>query len=291
MKITRIMYLALTIFFTGNLFAQNSTNSLLWEISGNGLNTPSYLFGTIHTIPKKDFFFTDKMRTNFDKCKIFVTEISLDIPLSMQLELAHRTLIADKKTLTDFITPKQNKQIYAYLSDTLKFNDSKIDRLLKLKPLFLQAYIMMKQTKRHVEYETKLHKLAKKNKMEHRALEKIEYQMDVIDKIPMEVQIASMLHEGTDFYGLLLEKEFTNLVKLYKQQDIQALYKQSNEDAEFKKYEDILLTDRNINWIPHLKKIVHEASAFIAVGAGHLAGTKGVIQLLRNEGYTVKAVY
>jgi uncharacterized protein YbaP (TraB family) len=55
-----------------------------------------------------------------------------------------------------------------------------------------------------------------------------------------------------------------------------------------KKYEELLLTRRNINWIGQLKAIMHKESVFVAVGAGHLVGEKGLINLLRKEGYTVE---
>ena len=54
------------------------------------------------------------------------------------------------------------------------------------------------------------------------------------------------------------------------------------------KYEDILLTKRNINWVDQLKSIMQKESVFVAVGAGHLVGEKGLLNLLRKEGYTVE---
>ena len=51
--------------------------------------------------------------------------------------------------------------------------------------------------------------------------------------------------------------------------------------------QDILLDNRNKNWIGKLKKLLPEKSLFIAVGAGHLIGEKGLIALLRKEGYTL----
>jgi len=50
------------------------------------------------------------------------------------------------------------------------------------------------------------------------------------------------------------------------------------------------LNNRNKNWVKKLKTIMHERPVTIAVGAGHLPGKNGVIELLRKEGYTVKPV-
>ena len=55
-------------------------------------------------------------------------------------------------------------------------------------------------------------------------------------------------------------------------------------------YEELLLVRRNENWIPVMERIMREGSAFFAVGAGHLGGPKGVVNLLRQAGYTVEPV-
>ena len=53
-------------------------------------------------------------------------------------------------------------------------------------------------------------------------------------------------------------------------------------------YEDILLNDRNKKWVKELKEIMKKESVFVAVGAGHLTGEYGLINLLKKEGYTVE---
>ena len=64
----------------------------------------------------------------------------------------------------------------------------------------------------------------------------------------------------------------------------------SDDDDGLGHYQDILIFNRNKNWVQKLKKIMPERTVVVAVGAGHLAGEKGVIKLLRKEGYTVTPV-
>lgn len=68
--------------------------------------------------------------------------------------------------------------------------------------------------------------------------------------------------------------------------EIEKLFK----DTEFgmESHQDLLLNDRNKNWVGQLKNIMKNESVFVAVGAGHLVGKKGLIGLLRKEGYTLK---
>jgi hypothetical protein len=54
------------------------------------------------------------------------------------------------------------------------------------------------------------------------------------------------------------------------------------------KYLDLLLTNRNNNWVKQMQTIMPEKATLFAVGAGHLGGNEGVISLLRKAGYTVK---
>jgi len=54
--------------------------------------------------------------------------------------------------------------------------------------------------------------------------------------------------------------------------------------------QDILLNDRNKNWVGQLKKIMKKEAVFVAVGAGHLVGEQGLIALLRKEGYNLRPI-
>jgi uncharacterized protein len=81
------------------------------------------------------------------------------------------------------------------------------------------------------------------------------------------------------------------MVQVYKSQQLDKLETLFN-DEEFgmEEYQDILLDNRNKNWVTQLKTLMKNESVFVAVGAGHLVGEKGLIALLKKEGYTLKPV-
>ena len=85
-------------------------------------------------------------------------------------------------------------------------------------------------------------------------------------------------------------EEFESLVAAYLEEDIEELYSLIADNDMFKEYGDLLLADRNANWIPVIEELIHQQPTFIAVGSGHLASESGVIALLRKAGYTVEAV-
>src|SRR5690606_26891407 len=90
------------------------------------------------------------------------------------------------------------------------------------------------------------------------------------------------------------EKELAEMIEFYQAKDVQGLYdftKSSFEDPKYPqgKLEEFL-DERNHNWIPVIEKEIKTTASLIGVGAAHLAGEKGVINLLKSKGYKLKAV-
>ena len=132
--------------------------------------------------------------------------------------------------------------------------------------------------------------MAQKDNKEVLGLETVEEQFGALDKMGMKKQADLMLVKMIENWNDG-KQELKQLITDYKNQDVEAMYedmaKSKTMDAQFE--EDLLVT-RNKNWISKIQKITKEKPTFFAVGAGHLRGKKGVISLLRNEGFTVKAV-
>ena len=81
---------------------------------------------------------------------------------------------------------------------------------------------------------------------------------------------------------------FNEMVRLYKAQKLQDLAVYISEESEdFGEFEEILLFKRNESWIPIMQEMMSDMPTFFAVGAGHLGGKRGVIDLLEKEGYTL----
>ena len=135
------------------------------------------------------------------------------------------------------------------------------------------------------------YKVAKEQKEDIKGLETVASQMEIFDLIPYEDQVEELLKSVKD--NLLRDKE--NLVKMleiYDSKNITEMLTHMEDDKEnnLGKYMDIMLDKRNKNWIPVIIAYAKEQPTFFGVGAGHLAGENGVIQLLRKEGYTLKPI-
>ena len=265
--------------------AEKEGQGLLWEISGNGLENSSFLYGTIHIISKDDFVMTDMTREKIAGSEQMVMELDLDDPKTM-MGMLTKISMKDGQTLKGLLSPED----YSLLSDF--FRDTVGQSLMlveKMKPFMALSMVYPKMLgEQTASYEMEFMKLAKKSSLEILGLESIDDQMGIFDAIPYEDQ-AEMLMEFVKSYGTEKGK-IQEMVQLYVDQDLKGLYDFSTQSSEMEGYQDVMLDNRNENWIPKMENMMSEKVSFFAVGAAHLWGPKGVINLLKEQGYTVKAV-
>lgn len=264
---------------------QKDDNTLLWMISGNGLKKPSFLFGTFHLLCKEDTHFSDQLKKALKESDAVYMEMDMDDPSIMLGSMLYMNM-QDGKKLEDLYTPEEYKRIQSYFSDTLKMP---LMLLQRTKPYFLVAllYPKMMECNSPVGVETELVKIAKEDKKEIRGLETMQFQASIFDSIPYEWQAKELLKNIDSFS--VYKNEFDTMLRYYKDQQLDSL-KMMIGKSEFgsEKYNDLLLNDRNKNWVKQLQEIMKDESVFVAVGAGHLVGDAGLIHLLRNEGYKVE---
>jgi uncharacterized protein YbaP (TraB family) len=261
-------------------------NTLLWQITGKGLKKPSYIFGTFHLLCKEDIKFSEQLKTSLRSANTVYMEMDMDDPSTMLSGLLYMNM-KDGKKLKDLYTPEEYKKIETYFTDSLK---TPMMLFQSIKPYFLVAmlYPKMMNCKTTSGVEEELMKLTKENKQEIKGLETMQLQASVFDSIPYEWQAKELLKNIDSFS--IYKKEFDTMMLEYKNQQLSAMEKllAKSELGSDKKYEELLLTRRNINWVEQLKKLMHKESVFVAVGAGHLVGEKGLLSLLKKEGYTVE---
>lgn len=275
--------------------------ALLWEISGKDLQKPSYLFGTIHIINKDDFFFTPAMENAFKSTDGVAFEIDMEdmTDISKIMGMMSSMYMKDNKTLKDLLSDEEYERVNAHFQKMglpLAF-------LERIKPMFLSMMAgggeeMMgfsmdgNGSSSMVSYEMELMEKAKTQEKEISGLETMEFQMSLFDSIPYDAQAKMLLSSiDSEVESEEGDSQLEMMVKLYKSQDIQGMQNLMGDDPDaLGGYEELLLQKRNRNWIPIIAEMIAVKPIFFAVGAGHLGGEEGVISLLRQEGYEVKAV-
>ena len=269
---------------------ESDQKSLLWKIEGKDLKKPSYLFGTIHLIPRSKFLFDNSMNKALSNSEHVVFEIDMNVlnDFTQMFEILSKVRMPDGVTIKDLL----NAEDYALFQK--KFSDQGLPTMFleSIKPMFLSAMGGDMNTGTDgdmVSYEVEISEKAKEQGKTIGGLETIDEQLAVIDSIPLKDQ-AQMLVESLKSTDA--SNGYDEMVEKYLQQDVEFLNKFINESKEAKDVEmmNSLLRDRNQKWIPAMTKMMQEKSTFFAVGAGHLGGKDGVIRLLRTEGYTVSPV-
>ncbi|MFM6926043.1 MAG: TraB/GumN family protein [Ferruginibacter sp.] len=266
---------------------KTDSNTLLWEISGNGLTAPSYLFGTFHLLCKDDIHFSEALKQAVSTSKEVYLELDMDDPSTIMGAFMLMNM-KNGKRLKDLYTPEQYKRVSDFFKDSLK---TPLGMFQTMKPEFLIAllYPKMMPCNTTASIEESIMQLAKANKKEIKGLETMAFQASVFDSIPYEKQATELLQTIDSMEHS--KKYFSQMITAYLEQRLDKIERIIN-NPEFGSTEnqDILLDNRNRNWIGQLKGIMKNGAVFVAVGAGHLVGEAGLIALLRAEGYTVKGV-
>ena len=270
-------------------------NSLLWKITGNGLEKPSYLYGTIHIIDKDDFFLTDGTKRAIKEADQVSFEINLEeaTGIGAQIGMMMQAFMKGGTTLEDLLSKEDYKMVDAHFTKM----GLPLWILERIKPMFLSVIASMDMSQlgggETVSYEMEIAQRAKRRDLPMDGLETVEYQMSMFDSIPYDAQ-AKMLVDAikmTQDTSAEVVNELDMMTEMYTSQNIMGMVQSIGDDAEgLGQFEDMLLRNRNRNWIPVMGKQMQGKTVLFAVGAGHLAGRNGVINLLREAGYEVVAV-
>ncbi|MCP9751350.1 TraB/GumN family protein [Ferruginibacter sp. HRS2-29] len=270
-----------------NLPVNADDNTLLWEISGNGIDTPSHLFGTFHLMCREDIHFSENLKTAIKNSDEVYFEMDLDDPANTLGAMFYMNM-KDGKKLKDLYTEAEYKRIITFFEDSMQLPSMLLQRM---KPTFLEAFLYpaMMPCKTMSGVEEELMKIAKADKKEIKGFETIAFQASVFDSIPYDVQAKSLLKtiDSLPLYRL----NFDTMLNVYKSQQLGKIEKLFNgSDLTQEENLDVMLYNRNKNWVSQLKTILKKENIFMAVGAGHLVGSQGLIELLRKEGYTVRPI-
>jgi uncharacterized protein YbaP (TraB family) len=270
--------------------------SLLWKISGNGIKDTSYLYGTIHLIDKKDFVLTPQLKRSFKKTHALVLEVNIEIDTPTKQEMARKMMYPNRQSIKNYVSPSDYNYLHSYLIDTLKISALKTTIYEMMTPFFFESIVTAEQIDNVKSYEKTLAKMA--GKKEKLFVETIQEQMEIVRGDSLELEIENLM-KNMRAGKLNADKEMKEMIKLYVNQDLQELYNYVTTsfielEKDPAKRDEMLakmLTNRNKKWIPLLTNWMQEKTLFIAVGAGHLAGDEGVINLLKRQGYTVEPVF
>ncbi len=266
------------------------SQSLLWKVSGNGLKKPSYLFGTYHIMKDSYLKQNPKIKSAYEGAEGVVVETEVDS--SAMLSMAMRGLMLDKSL--DKLLSQTDYQLVA--DEFKKGTGYDLALFNQMKPIVTATMLSLAYVQKESDTLNSFTGLpldlyfasdGRKRQKTVSALETMEEQMAFLfDHDPVEKQaqnLVEMVKEKDDMHDMS-----KSVTELYLKQDLQGMWKMNEKSGNSFGNMTYLLDERNHNWMKRLPGLMASRPTFVAVGALHLPGPQGLIELLKKEGYQVE---
>lgn len=261
-----------------------SGQSLLWQIDGKGMEQPSFLFGTIHLGDPSVIHFDSTVFEKLKSCEVFAME--LDPSTFQAMDLFRILQMPDSITASDYLD-STSLQLLDSALDAISGGDAK--SLSAFYPIVLSTFFAQDAAgdtdRNFVSVDVYLQQRAQWLGITVASLETLEEQAQALAAIPMAEQYRALIQA---IKGTALQEDFTRLQQYYRHQQLDSLYLYTLEgDYWDDGVDSILLDQRNEQMLARMLPLMAEQPVFTAVGAAHLPREKGLLALLRNQGYKV----
>jgi len=264
-------------------------SNFLWEINSGG-NT-AYLFGSIH-LGKADMYPLDPtVEEAFDRSAVLVVEIDVDAldPMVVQQTMAMKGSYLDGNRLENHL----EADVVIRLSAQLEKYGMSIEHLSQFKPWFAAITLTVLQIKDlGFDEDYGVDRYFLKNARGRKAileLESLESQLSFLDSLENQELFLEYTLDSMDE----IQKMLDQLVGAWKDGNAEMMEKimitdilEHNPQAE--PILKTILFDRNVTMAEEIKEYLQSGDVhFVVVGAGHLIGEKGIVELLRDENFKV----
>ncbi len=280
--------LSLILFIISFFLSQAQYNALLWKITGNGLKSPSYLFGTMHTADDRVIKQGDKALPYLKETKLYAME--LDPKMDFDMSLLAKVMMGKGYSLKKMIPAAEYKILDSVVSKSLGYPMSLFDNV---SPIFIMTIYQMdgmglqESSNSSPFLDMYFHEQAGKKKINSVGIETVDEQISALNVLSYEEQAEMLLKE---IRNSSTGTEELDLLKHYLAQELDSVADLENDTTMPPKLYKALVTDRNLRMAERIAEFAKKQPTFAAVGALHLPGPEGVIELLRKKGYTVEAV-
>lgn len=285
-------------FLIALIIAISCQAQLLWKVSGGGLENPSYLFGTYHLMPST---FVDSVPglsqaiESVDAVWVEIEHEKMNSPEVMAQMSALMTAPADS-SIDRLLSDDGYSMVDAVVRRYLGTFGVTLDQLKTMRPAALSLQLAQLMTMEKLpnsdfsrlldgEVERRVKALGKPS----HSLETVDYQLQLFFGAPLPKQAADLLEMCKQIDEV--ERNFDDIHEAYTSQDFSKLTEalcdpvsMSREDME------TICFQRNEKWLPTLIDAAKKGGIIVAVGAAHLVLEKGLIELLRQQGFTVEPV-
>lgn len=285
-KINLLLFSIISVSF---LNAQNLPSTLLWKISGNGLDKPSYLYGTMHLTDERIFNLGDSLYKAIELSDGFAIEVNPDDLTDLMIAETKRS-INEARKVRDILSEKDFKKYGPALAKKLNKDEDDItteDVFQEKNKWVRESYSKGKMT---TFLDAYLYDIARRQGKWTGGVEDMEDQENVMDYFIDKSDIQQLtLEDDNNSKSSKKDNSTEALINYYIKNDLNAIQAMSDFDDSL--YRDALLTKRNIKMAMRMDSMSHVRTMVFAVGAAHLPGDDGLIELLKQKGFTLTPVF
>ncbi len=275
---------------------QKKYGSLLWEITGNGLKKPSYLFGTMHISDKLVFHLGDSFYNAIRSVEVVALETNPENwqdNYSESAFLRNRTPYGFGSAYMDFgYSANSTMSITSFSFDTY---EEAIKAALAVEPSLVNGLLYRTYGNRRADFEEDTYLdmyIFQTGKKLGKKLAGVE-NFKESEKLVIEAYRDMMKDDKRKKRSFDIEGMYSNPKKMeeaYRKGDLDALDSLDALEVESDAFQEKFLYKRNEIQAKNIDSIMKKASLFVGVGAAHLPGKRGVIEMLREMGYTLRPV-
>lgn len=264
--------------------------SVLYKISGNGLEKPSYLMGIINFLPADKFKIPAEVDEAMGQCEVYASKFEQN--RKTQKKFNEAVKIPNDGWINDYLTDDELNQLRLLLLLDFEVKEHAYhDFYSRLQPIILVPTTTALKLGDNIAYtELRLHEAANDHKLKTESLGTIQEEIDAFKKFPIEDQVKALKHTVNNFDEHI--NDYNSMVDDYlNNQDLEKVknetFKATNESKAFVK---VYYDSRALGWLPKIEELMKSKPTFIALGAPYLVGEVSLLNLLKTKGYDVTPV-
>ena len=260
-----------------------SSNSLVWSATHGSSDHQSFLVATMHVRDDRAFCHMPQVTESMQEVDRFFSEVDLD---KLKTEVDPSVFLnSEGKCISDQWSKAKWNRKSRLLSNTLDLDLSSFDRI---SPILLinEISIRLLNSDQPEPLDLRLWREARSRALQLGGLETIDEQAGTMEHLDWDSQIRML--NGALSNLKRFRRKTIKLVEDFRKGKIKSLYKSSRRDLG--KMKRIMIDDRNRRMAERFIRNHQEARIMAAVGAGHFSGNSGLLRLLKQSGFTIKAL-
>lgn len=260
--------------------------SLLWEVTGGFLQEPSYVLGTMHIMCAEDAVLSATVASILSQ--VYQVYLEVDwVEVETLSDSAVSANMHNNTTLAHLLSEDDYNRVRLFFEQYLPhlpFSNLEQQQPMMLSSALFELFLPCENKS---GMDLMIMEEARRCNKPVKGLETVAFQVALMNSIAYNEQANDLVKA---INNIEVYKEYAcKMITLYNKQDIDQLHEMAiKEEAVIGAHTNKLLYDRNTSWVNQFQEITSENTTLFAVGAGHLGGSRGVINLLKNTGYTLR---